>query len=350
MYNLINEEKVHKNGAILLGEQVEVDGYYGRQVRIITHFHSDHTKGLSYSAKRARLIIATKPTFEALEALNAKIPQEKIIPLEYNTTLKLFNEKVFLLYSKHVFGSAQVLIEKENGDREGYTSDFKFPGTVIMRDLDVLVIDATYGSPDMIRWFKNEIEEIMVDFISSLLSKGYPVTVYAYYGKMQELMEIIRRHGLTVPFVMPKKAYELTKISVRHGLYIKDYFDESSEEALDIIKSNWFIRFVHYNSKGGSSRSTRMYHVYVTGWVFDKPIKEVNYDGWRYVVGFSDHADFEDTLYYVEEANPKNLIIDCTRTTIDVARKFMKEVTKRKPSINVGISPSISTTIIPEED
>jgi len=345
-----NREKVHSNGAILLGEQVEVDGYYGRQARIITHFHSDHTKGLSYSARKARSIIATTPTIEALEVLNVKLPKEKIIALEYNTPLNLVGEKVSFLYSKHVFGSAQVLVEKDNGDREGYTSDFKLPGTIIMRDLDTLVIDATYGSPDMTRWFKKEIEGILVDFISSLLSYGYPVTIYAYYGKMQEIMEIIRRYGLAVPFIMPRKVYELTKISVRHGLRINDYFDESTEEAFDIIRSNWFIRFLHYNSRGEHIKSTGMYHVYVTGWVFDKPIKEINYDGWRYIVGFSDHADFEDTLYYVEEANPKNLVIDCTRTTVDVAKRFMKEVKKRKPSINIEISPSAPAKVIPEED
>lgn len=341
--------KVNSNGAVLLGNLLEIDGYYGRPVRVITHFHSDHIKGIRYSSKTARTIIATLPTLEALEVLEKSLPREKTISLDYNSTLSLGEEKITFLYSRHIFGSTQVLVETEEGAREGYTGDFKFPGTKIMKDLDVLVLDATYGSPEMNRWFKNEIDGLLVDFISTLLSHGYPITIHAYYGKMQEIMEIMRRFGLRVPFIMPKKAYELTKVGVKHGLKIDDYYDESSEEAREIIKSKWFVRFVHYNSKSGLGKFSKAYQVYVTGWIFDKPIKEIN-NGWKYIVGFSDHADFQDTFYYVQESRPKNLIIDCSRTTYEIARKFAKEVLKYNIVTNVSIAPSQPKRLIHEED
>lgn len=342
--------KVKKSGAVVLGEQIEVDGYFGRPIRVITHFHSDHTKGISYSSRKARSVIATRPTVEALKVLGVKLPEEKTLTLDYNAPLNLIDEKITLLYSRHIFGSAQVLVETKEHRREGYTGDFKFPGTTVMKDLDVLVIDATYGSPEMTRWFKNEIEDLFVDFISSLLSYGFPVTIYAYYGKMQEIMELIRRHGLSVPFLMPSKAYELTKVSVRHGFKIFDYFYEGSEEAQEIIRDNWFIRFLHYNASPSSLKSKRSYHLYVTGWIFDRPIKEVNYNGWKYIVGFSDHADFQDTIYYVEEATPKHLIVDCSRTTYSTAKRFKEEVSRRLPSVKIDLSPREPQKILLEED
>lgn len=325
--------KVHSSGAILVGKKVEVDGFFGRPFRVITHFHSDHLNGVFHSVKKARSILATQPTIESLEALGVKIPRTKSASLGYNTPISIGDERLTLLFSRHVFGSAQVLVETENGERDGYTGDFKLPGTPIMKDLDTLILDVTYGSPEMVRRFKREIEVIMIDFIASLLSKGYPVTIYAYYGKMQEVMELLRKSGITAPFLMSSKAFELTRIAVRHGLKISDYFDESSEMGAEIMRTRWFIRFRHYNARRDTS--TRAYNLFVTGWIFDRPIREVNYRGWDYFIGYSDHADFEDTIYYVDEARPKNLIVDSTRCSHRTASAFLKEASRRFPHINV---------------
>jgi len=343
-------DKVHSSGAVLIGKMLEVDGFYGRPVRLVTHFHSDHTKGLSESFEMARTIIGTPATIEALAALGRKPPPSKVVQLGYNSPLNIGGERVSLVYSKHVHGSAQVLVETEDGVREGYTSDFKFPGTTIMKDLDVLVLDATYGSPEMVRWFKHEIEDILADLVSSLLSQDRPVTVYAYYGKMQEIMEILRKRGVSAPFVMPRKAFELTEVLVRHGMRITDFFDESTEEAKEVLSSRWYVRFLHFNSPKYRSESPRSYEVYATGWLFDKPVRALGYEGLKYVVGFSDHADFEDTLYYVEEARPKALVIDSTRTSYHVALKFRKEIAKRFANVKVSISPRESKVRFREED
>ena len=46
----------------------------------------------------------------------------------------------------------------------------------------------------------------------------------------------------------------------------------------------------------------------VSGWELNKPVREVRKG--EYVVGLSDHADFEGLLAYVEECRPKLVITD----------------------------------------
>lgn len=338
--NHASRERVTPSGAVLLGRMVEADGYVGRQVRVVTHFHSDHTLNLELSARRCRFVVGTPATLEALQVLGAEVSKNKLVALDYGRALSMGNEKLTLVYSRHVMGSAQVLVEEEEGVREGYTGDFKVPGTKVMRDLDLLVIDATYGAPHMVRPFKGEVEDLLADLVASLLGRGMPVTIFAYYGKMQEVMEILRERGVTAPYLMPRKAYELTKVAVRYGAKVTDFHSEDGEESKEIERTGWYVRFLHYNSSR-RSLSGRSFQVYVTGrHLFDVPVRELGYDGTRFMVALSDHADFEETLLYVEEARPRALVVDSYRAPAGIAHRFAEEVMRRVPAVRVFLSPS----------
>jgi len=335
---------VTESGAIALGRLFEVDGYCGRAFRVVTHFHSDHALGLGKSARSALGVISTKPTLEALKVLGYDVPEHKAIALEYRRALELAEERVTLVESNHVFGSCQVLVESEGGELCGYTSDFKLPGTPAMRDLDWLVIDATYGAPHMVRPFKREVEDLFADLVSTLLSKGRPVAVLAYHGKLQEAMAILRKRGLEVPFLMPRTVYELTKVAVKHGVKIDDYFCEESIEGAEVARAGWYVYFAHALSKR-PLRAAKESLVALTGWVFDEPVKRVSEAGAGfYAVGLSDHADFEDLLSYLDEARPKRVVVDAFRAPKRAAFALAREleriglaaVTLPRPSAAAG--------------
>ncbi len=341
---------ITNTGAILLGKSIEIDGFAGREIRVITHFHSDHLLGLNRSKRKAKALVATEPTFKALEVLGFRIPDEKKIFMKYNRSLLLGDERITLIKTRHIFGSSQVHVEissDKNTYLLGYTSDFKFPGTRIMRDLDILVIDATYGSPYMVRDFQDidDIELAFVDVVLEAIQENHPIRILAYYGKMQEAMQILRKNGIQIPFIMNQRAYMLTKVAVRYGMRINDFHNldcsqhyhitsevekhpDECDEIEEILRSKEYILFQHMNSRVPSTNN--YIDIVLTGWQFDRAIKKINsYSRKKVIVALSDHADFKDTLRYVKEARPKQLVVDAKRAGESVAQVFAEYVESR---------------------
>jgi putative mRNA 3-end processing factor len=57
---------IKENGAILLGRNYTVDGFYRRPIHVITHAHADHLGGLDESIKYVEAVIATPATIELI--------------------------------------------------------------------------------------------------------------------------------------------------------------------------------------------------------------------------------------------------------------------------------------------
>lgn len=293
-----------RNGAIIVGNNFTIDGHSERNFRVVTHFHADHILQLKKSIQTCLGIIATPPTLETLETLGYDIPKKKKIGLNYNIPLKIEDESVELVLADHVFGASQVVIANEDGEKVGYTGDFKNPGkgTPILK-VDTLIIDATYGKPTFRRRFKNEIEELFSDYVNDSLVYG-PVRIYAYHGKIQEAMRILRNRGIIAPFIVDGKVKEVTEVAVRYGLNVKDIFDARSEEAKEIIRDGWYIEFKHYNEF--KNREAKFTNFILSGWEFEEPIRQL--DKKSKIVAFSDHGDFDDIVYYID-TSPASLIV-----------------------------------------
>nr|MEB3816742.1 MBL fold metallo-hydrolase [Desulfurococcales archaeon] len=190
---------VTRRGAILLGSLVEADGFAGRLLRVVTHAHEDHTIGLSSSIRRALFVIATPTTYRFLEVLGKHVPDHKRLELPYSKPVEVEDESITLLRARHIAGSAQVMVEGRDY-RVGYTGDFKMPGTSPMMDLDVLVLDATYGSPmSQRRWSEWDALAALLSLVERGLREG-TVYIYGFNGKLQEVMVELRLRGIEEPF------------------------------------------------------------------------------------------------------------------------------------------------------
>ncbi len=307
---------VTSTSAVLLGKYFSIDGYWNRIARVITHAHSDHTRGLSESIEHSSMIVATPATLELVLELSRirsslkYLFKQKAIPLEYNTPLEVMDETITLLPSNHIIGSAQVLVR--SGEYAlGYTGDFKLEGTPIMRDLDVLVIEATYGNPSYRRPFKKEVEELLVDVIEDGLAREGYIAIYGYYGKLQEVMKIIREKGITDPFIMPPKIYRITKIAEKYGGKIGEYYNIHDREACRIMRyGGRYILFQHMN-RAEYRDLRRGLNIILTGWEFRAPVRKIDDNTW--IVAFSDHADYDDLINYVKEASPKLVVVENAR-------------------------------------
>lgn len=204
-----------KNGAILIGKNFTVDGHYKRLFRAVTHFHSDHLTELEKSLKECTSIIGTPATIEALDVLGYIVPKHKKFPLEYGIEIELSGERIKLEKAEHILGAAQVLIETDETEI-AYTGDFREPGkgTKILNP-DILIIDATYGNPRLVRQFKQDVDMLFADYVSDELLKR-PVKIYGYYGKIQEAMKILRKYGVEAPFLVDNKIEKLTRIFTKY--------------------------------------------------------------------------------------------------------------------------------------
>lgn len=297
--------RVSSNGAILLGCNFVADSHASRPVRIVTHAHSDHTKMLATSSKRSLLIIAHPVTFEFLDIIGPHVPREKRVALEYGASLEFNNEKVTLLRARHIAGSAQVLVETSYGSY-GYTGDFKVPGTPPMKGLDVLVVDATYGSPRLQRrWGEWDALAALIEIIDRFYSKG-PIWVYGYNGKLQEVMAQLRIRGVSLDFVADEKTLLLAKIASRfYGVNLDPVhlYTGGNPDFGAVV-------FLHRAKMSNYLRRPGV-HVELTGWELSAPARYVKESFIR--VAFSDHATFKELVRYIDEARPRRVIVDATR-------------------------------------
>lgn len=319
-----------ENGAIIVGKNFVIDGYYSRPFRAVTHFHSDHIGGLNKNLKEGSFIVATSPTLDILDVLGYRIPKTKRIPLLYNVRMEIEDESIALKPSEHVIGSAQILVRLSNGIEIGYTGDFKNPGkgTPILNP-DILIIEATYGKPEFKRTFKNEVNYLFGDYVKESLIHG-PVVIYGYYGKLQEAMKILREYGIIAPFIARGKVKDVTKIAQKYGLNLKDIFFDDSEEFNEFLKSNWYVEFKHVQDlKKLKKNDAPNVSFILSGWEFDEPIKRINDK--RFIVALSDHADFDDLIYYISSTSAKLIVADNGRKSYakELADYISKHLNKK---------------------
>ncbi len=320
---LMRKARVTRQGAILLGDNTSIDGHEpGRSTRVVTHIHSDHVTGLRKSIKECSMVVATPITHEMLRVLGYRVPEPKKLPLEYGVTVSIDGEKLTLLRSNHIPGTAQVLVETEDGDRLLYTSDFKLPGTPIVRDADAIVVDATYGRADWMRPWQEEVEDLLADIVRDALALG-SVGVFGYHGKLQEVMLVLRSRGIDAPFVAPRRVYQLTMVLKRHGYPIGDILLQGTREAQEVMRDGWYIYFGHILSRNKAPCRTRLI---LSGWEFREPFRRLGPGEW--LIAFSDHADFRQLVSYIDEARPKLVIVDGFRGG-SAALEFAKYVRRR---------------------
>ena len=108
----------------------------------------------------------TKATRDLTETLNnsLKLKDQTVKTLEYGKVLKYEDEKITLIKADHILGACQVLVEDAGGIRIVWTGDFKLDGTPVV-NCDVLVVEATYGSPSCRRNFGVDVRELLVSMI-----------------------------------------------------------------------------------------------------------------------------------------------------------------------------------------
>ncbi|MEM0240259.1 MAG: MBL fold metallo-hydrolase [Candidatus Nezhaarchaeales archaeon] len=312
---------VTRSKAILMGERIVCDAHEGgREIRVITHAHYDHVLGLKESLSECRAVYATPITKDMLSVLYGK-KAEKISVLNYEEPVMVGSEVLVLYPANHIPGSAQVLVEDVDGSRVLYTSDFRLPGAPVI-ETDILVIEATYGHPKCVRPPIDDVYDALIKLVNDEVEKR-PIYVYGFYGKVQEVMDVLRRRGVYAPFLAEGKMYELTVVCAKHNLKVRDVVSATSKEGLEILRGGGgYVFFKHASKLGENVKGLK---IYLTGWEFNVTHRKVSNDMYR--VSLSSHSDFNHLIAYVEDSRPKKVIVDNSRDGFGV--EFAREVRKR---------------------
>ncbi len=317
--SILKYVRIENNGAILIGENFTIDGFYRRPVHVITHAHADHVGGVNESVKYVERIIATPATLELILELGYVLRSNSLrelfrirsYPLTYFEKIMYNGETLELLPVEHIIGSAQVRVETKD-TVIGYTGDFKLGGkTVVIDEPDILIMESTYGSPEYRRPFKNDVEDLLVDLVVEGLKTTNRVVIYGYHGKLQEAMRILREKGIDAPYVMPYKIYRITRIAEKYGYVIGEYYLLNSIEGREILRSGYYVFFDHMIKAKRRRLNGSTYNIVLSGWEFEQPVKRI--DEYTWLVALSDHADFDELVEYVEESNPQIVVLDASR-------------------------------------
>jgi len=323
---------VTTRGAVLLGKYVACDAFDEvRPLRVVTHAHSDHLPGLRESLENCEAVVMTPATKHLIDVLKGPLflMTGEVKTLRYEEEFAYGDERLTLHYVDHILGAAQVLVEDAEGARILYTSDFRLPETPIIES-DILVIETTYGNPSRVRPFKKTVKGILVSLVEQGLKKG-PVYLFGYHGKIQEVMEILHRARVRVPFVVPEKVFRFSKICERHGMRLGRYLLAGGEEAqLMVQRREPYVAFYHMGSRRYVGKDAL--RICMSGWEFEGPYRRTAEN--EYVVALSDHSDFKGLIRYVKESKPKLVITDNYRVGDAVA--LAKEIQKQ---LNIPAKP-----------
>ncbi len=322
---MLEKATVTENGAVLLGKYVACDAFDPfRPLRVVTHAHADHTVGLKRSMKSCEKIVMTPATKDLINAMNGpRLHMEsKVETLDYGGTIHYDDEKITLFRSDHILGAAQVLVEDASGKRIVFTGDFRLDDTPILES-DVLVMEATYGSPRCRRTFAGDLRSMLVAMVEKGLKHG-PVYVFGYHGKLQEVMQILYNAGVRVPSVVPEKVLHVSKACEKHGMKMGRLMHCEEEEGRELLEHHGScLAFYHMGSRNHVDRTA--FRIYVSGWQFSEPCREIADN--EYVVALSDHSDFDGLNEYVKGSQPKLVITDNYR--VGHAETMAAEIRRR---------------------
>jgi putative mRNA 3-end processing factor len=291
----------------------------GSSIDFISHAHSDHAS----AAKGSNHVLASSQTIQLIEqAYGAEIEEAQ------NTA------GIKLLDSGHMLGSRQLCVNDAGSNKDiVYTGDFQMQRSKTARpvevmDADCLIMDSTYPDPEVVFDDRSEVEALMQDWVENTLKKGIALfSVYAM-GKAQEVVALLNDLGITP--VVSRKISKLNGVYKRNGIALEyaSAYDEGSDfddivrgdfvgitETRDISGLASMLSKVH-NKKVFTAVATGFAKVYKFGTDMQFPL--------------SDHADFRQSIEYIEAASAKE-VLTYGRNCEELAANLQKEGYDARP-------------------
>jgi putative mRNA 3-end processing factor len=278
-------------------------------VALISHAHADHTQGFN----SPNLKVSTAETRRIFEALTGRnIENFREIPL--NSSMRIGDLEVEALNSGHMIGAVQFRIKTSEAVIL-YTGDMNYVDSLIVeaaepRECDVLVMEATYGSPIYSFPSRSIIYSEIVKWTLEEIKKGRIPCFRVYAaGKAQEIVKLFNEYT-RVPVVVDPRIDRVNYACSSGGLKLS--WESSREEPHDRARPFIYVtsRRSRYPGEFSEARAT--------GWALK--MRDPN------VASFplSGHADFNQLSRYVEDTGARRVYV-----FTGFAEEFSEHVRKR---------------------
>ena len=290
-------EVVYDRGIYLPEFDLWLDSLRRKDYGVISHAHSDHT------ARHHRPVVT--PNTQRLLADYLKKSSPTV--LEYGEPVNTTDYTLTLYPAGHCLGSAQILIEsRATGQRLLYTGDFKTRAGPVNEPIkpvscDILVMESTYGRPEYVFPLEERVIDNAVVTLKEWLSRGdRPVVQVWRLGKSQEVLYHLLARG--IPVVMEESCFRITEIYQDAGVQFPGEFG--------CLDGHWPEGQVVICPPGRKSLAAldgfrHKRTMELTGWAQGKrPRWAGRADA---SLPYSDHADFNDLVGYVQQVQPKQV-------------------------------------------
>jgi putative mRNA 3-end processing factor len=325
---------VLSSGAVCLGTSVVCDGFVqGYQFRIQTHLHDDHMAEFERS-KGLQDIFLTPESFALLLA-------EQDADIGYRTNLYCLGRgtvyvlpdgsRLTLLPSNHMLGACQVALQLPNGLRVGYSGDFGWPIDNVIQ-VDELVVDSTYGSPQCIRRYTQaQAEERLISLVCERLRHG-PVHVKAHRGTIERVLHVLGGN-VAVPILASDRLIRVVEVYRKYGFASESLLSIDSPEGRQASACRSYVR-LYSKGDGFPNEQLEGSSVTVSAYMASYNDPLLKYSDRAFKIALSNHADFEGTLAYVRATGAKRVVTDNTRNNgIELARAL-------RDRLNIEAEPS----------
>jgi putative mRNA 3-end processing factor len=304
--------EVFPSGAVVLGRRISCDGFHrDYETRVQTHVHSDHMDNF-HTSKGSQNIFMSEPTRRLLICeFDADLPyRENVCALEMGKPRSVADDQVTLLHSGHMLGSVQVAVQLANGMRLGYSGDFRWPLEEVI-DVDALVVDSTYGSPERKREYtQEEAEERFLNLVHGRIKCG-PVFIKAHRGTIQRALQILTGQ-VDCPVIGSARLCNEVEVYRQHGYAIGAVCLNTSEEGRTHLRSGRFIRFYGTGDEF-PVQIAKGCSITLSAFMSRPNDPVMEYSDTAFSVALSNHADFIGTLEYIKATKAKYVVTDNTR-------------------------------------
>ena len=256
-------------------------------VHVVTHAHADHT-----GAARKTTVITTPGTHEILRVLGYSTSE----PLREGAIRVFGGTEVSFISAGHIPGSAQVVVN--NGRTIVVTGDWKMesdvlePGAEVPESPDVLILETTFSAPQYRFPPRKETYERMKRWVFANLGIGNHVVLFGYAtGKSQELTALLNSWDIRP--IVPERTHLINQLFGLSDILIgsedwKRVFDEPS---VFVLPPNFSDVLPGLEAE------------------LKRPVVARSCSGWaRNGFQLSSHGDFEQSIRYVERAEPKTVL------------------------------------------
>ena len=299
---------------------------------LVSHAHSDHTRGFRHKGMKQ----STVETKEIHCVLNPhKVSNFQAIDLNHKVLIDDLEVKA--LNAGHMLGSAQFLVHTPSSSIL-YTGDINCVDTLTTKAAqphrcDVLVIEATYGSPFYHFPSRETIYASVVEWAVDMIKQGCIPCLHVYAaGKAQEIVRLFNVYTHLPVVVNP--ILDGVNRAYRKGGHALDWMSANSVDGGEVLEKNPCVYITTPNDRRSIGRKTA--RGFATGWA-------LSMSGRNAAFPLSSHADFEQLVSFIKACAPEK---------VDIFTGFAEEL-RRSVKSELGFEakavPSISQKTLSDD-